>query len=89
VHTNTFFGGLANQALGTLAHFGGGLVGEGDGGNALGRQPAWIRRRNLVRDDPRLARPGPGQHQARPVQVIDCFLLGETLRPADIQANRG
>jgi hypothetical protein len=31
------FGRLAHQPLGALAHFGGGLVGEGDGGDALGR----------------------------------------------------
>jgi hypothetical protein len=33
-----------NQALGALAHLGCGLVGEGDGRNALGRQPGWISR---------------------------------------------
>jgi hypothetical protein len=33
--------------------------------------------RDLVRDDPRLARAGAGQHQAGPAQVVDGVLLGE------------
>ena len=70
-----FFGGLADQPLGAFAHFGGGLVGEGDGGNALRRAARLDQPCDLVRDDPRFARPRPGQHQTRPVQVVDCFLL--------------
>ena len=70
-------GGLADQSLGTLAHLCGGLVGEGDGGNALGLAAGLDQARDLVRDDPRLARAGARQHQAGAVQVVDCFLLGD------------
>jgi hypothetical protein len=67
----------ADQALGPLAHFGRGLVSEGDGGDALGFQPGLDQAADLVRDDPGLAGPGAGQHQAGPLHVIDSFLLGE------------
>jgi hypothetical protein len=43
----------------------------------LASRPAWISRADLVRDHARLARAGAGQHQARPMQVVDGFLLGE------------
>jgi hypothetical protein len=39
VQISTSLAPAADQALGALAHFGGGLVGEGDGGNALGLHP--------------------------------------------------
>ena len=58
-------GRLANQAFGALAHFGSGLVGEGDGGDLLGPHAGLDQPANLVRDDPRFARTGTGQHEAR------------------------
>ena len=70
-------GGLANQALGAFAHFGGGLVGEGDGGNAAGGAARLNQPRDFVRDHARFARARARQHQAGAVQVIDCFLLGD------------
>ena len=70
-------GRAANQPLGPFAHLGGGLVGEGDGGNPFGGQPGLDQAADLVRDDPRLARARPGQHQARPAQEMDSFKLGE------------
>ncbi len=63
--------GAASQRAGALAHFGGGLVGEGDGGDALRGQPVLDQARDLVRDHARLARTGPGQHQARAAVVRD------------------
>ena len=70
-------GRLANQALGALAHLGGGLVGKGNGGNALGRHASLDQARNLVRDHPRLAGPSAGQHQAGAVQIVHSILLGQ------------
>ena len=67
----------AHQRLGPLAHFGGGFVGEGDGGDALGFQAGLDQARDLVGDHPGLAGSGAGEHQAGPMQVIDGFLLGE------------
>ena len=68
---------LARQLAGALAHLGGGLVGEGDGRNAAGRHACLHQPRNLVGDDARLARTGPGQHQARAAQMVHGILLGE------------
>ena len=59
-------GTRADQRLGALAHLGRGLVGEGDGGDVLRLDAALQQPRDLVHDDPRLARAGTGQHQARP-----------------------
>ena len=70
-------GGFANQTFGTLAHFGGGFVGKGDGGNPLGLKPCLNKAANLVRDDTCLSRARPRQHQTRTVQEIDGFLLRE------------
>lgn len=70
-------GGFANQTFGALTHFGGGFVGKGDGGNALGLKPRLDEAANLVRDDARLARARTRQHQTRTVQEIDGFLLRE------------
>ena len=66
-----------DQLLGALAHLGGRLVGEGDGGNRLGVHATLDQVSDLVRDDARLARAGTGQHQARPVGVVDSLKLGE------------
>ncbi len=55
-------GGAANQLLGAFTHLGGGLVGEGDGGNAIRRHSGLDQAANFVRDHPRLARAGTRQH---------------------------
>ena len=61
----------------TLLHFLRGLVGEGDGGDVVGAEPAFVDQvRDLVRDHPRLAATGPRQHQARAVKIADGFALG-------------
>ncbi len=70
------FGGFANQLLGTFAHFGGGFVGESNGGNVFGRNAALNQAPNFVRDHACFARASPRQHQARPMHVIHCLLLG-------------
>jgi hypothetical protein len=71
------FRAAADQPLGALAHLGGGLVGEGDGGDALRVHPGLDQPRDLVRDHPRLARTRPGQHQAGAVHEVHRFLLGK------------
>ena len=73
-------GAGAHQGLGALAHLGGGLVGEGDGRDLLGLQPRLQQLGDLVHDDPRLARAGTGQHEARPVQVVHGLVLGRVER---------
>jgi hypothetical protein len=70
-----FFGRLAHQLARAFPHFGCSLVGEGDGGNALWGQSDLDQPRNFVRDDPRFARPCPGQHQTRTGQMQHSFLL--------------
>jgi hypothetical protein len=69
-------GGPANQPFGALAHFSGGLVGKGDGGNALRRHAGLDQAANLVGDHPGFTRARPGQHQAGAVQVVNGFKLG-------------
>ena len=70
------FGGAANQLLGPLAHLGGGFVGEGDGGDALGLEPGFDQASDFVRDHPRLARTGTRQHQAGAGDEVHGFELG-------------
>ncbi len=70
-------GAPADQPLGALAHLGGGLVGERDGGDALGLHPGLDQPGDLVRDHPRLAGAGAGQYQAGAVHEVHGFLLGE------------
>ena len=70
------FSGFANQLLGTFAHLCCGFVGKGDGGNVFGRNAALNQAPNFVRDDTRFAGARPRQHQARPMHVIHCLLLG-------------
>ena len=72
------FGGIAFQALAqTLAHFLGGLVGEGDCGNALGRHAAGRDQVcDLFDDDPGLAAAGTGQDQQGSLAVHYCVALG-------------
>ena len=69
-------GGPAYQSLGTLAHFGGGLVGKGDGCNALRRHAGLNQSPDLVGNDPGFAGARPSEYQAGTVQVIDSFKLG-------------
>ena len=66
-----------DQVLGALAHLGGGLVGEGDGGDAVGGQAGVDQAADLVGDHPRFARPCAREHQAGTAQVVHGFLLGE------------
>jgi hypothetical protein len=56
----------AHQRLGALAHFGGGLVGEGDGRDALGSSPAWIRRPILCVITRVLPEPAPASTRQGP-----------------------
>ena len=72
-----FSGRAADQTFRAFAHFGGGLVRERDGGDALGLESGLNQAANLVRDDPRLARASACEHQAGPVHVVDSFLLGQ------------
>ena len=65
-----------HQLLGALAHFGRGLVGEGDGGDAVGRQPGLDQPADLVRDHARLARARAGEHQTGAAEVVHGVLLG-------------
>jgi hypothetical protein len=59
-------GAAADQPLGALAHLGGRLVGEGDRRDALGLHAGLDQPRDLVRDDPRLARAGPASTRQGP-----------------------
>ena len=59
-----------------LAHLGGGLVGEGDGGDLLGLQPGLQQARDLVHDDTRLARAGAGEHEVMSGRRADRLALG-------------
>ena len=59
-----------------LLHFAGGLAGERDGENALGRRAVADEVGDAVGDDPRLAGAGAGQHQQRPAQRLDGVVLG-------------
>ena len=77
VQTTTCLRVAPDQPLGALAHFGRGLVGEGDGRDALGLQSGLDQPRDLVRDDARLARARAGEHEAGAVHVVDGFLLRE------------
>jgi hypothetical protein len=71
------FGGPANQLFGALAHFGGGLVGEGDGRDALGLQPHVDQAPDLVGDHAGLARASARQHEAGALNIVHGFKLGE------------
>ena len=76
------FGRATDQALGALAHLGGGLVGEGDGGNA-GSTPRSIRCAILcviTRVLPSPCRPAPG----RGLQVLHGGISWARLRGADM-----
>ncbi|MPM25405.1 hypothetical protein SDC9_71899 [bioreactor metagenome] len=68
---------LADEPRRALAHFGGCLVGEGDGGNAPGRHARLDQPRNLVGDHPRLARARTGKHQAGALCVVDGLQLSQ------------
>ena len=72
-----FFGAPPNQGSGALAHLGCGLVGEGDGGNAPGRQPLLDQVGNFVCDDPGFARARARQHQAGALGVVNGLELGK------------
>ena len=67
---------FANEGAGALAHFAGGFVGEGDGGDAATGQALANQVANLVRDDPRFARARTGEHQAGAIGVVHGLQLG-------------
>ena len=67
----------SHQLLGAFAHLGGGFVGEGDSGDAIRCQPQLNQVANFVGDDTGFARARTGQHQARPLHMVDRFELGE------------
>jgi hypothetical protein len=71
------FGGFANELLGPLAHFGGGLVGEGNGSYVRRRHTGLNQSCNFVSDYSRLARASARQHQAGAMKAIDRILLGQ------------
>jgi hypothetical protein len=65
-------GPRAQQLPDPLAHLARRLVGEGDGEDALRRNPAGSDQvGDPVGQDPGLAAPGPGQHQQRPLGDLD------------------
>ena len=66
-----------HQTLGALAHFSGGFVGEGDGGDSLRGQPRLNQARDLVRDHPSFPRAGTCEHQTGAVQMVHRFVLGK------------
>ncbi len=72
------FGRVAPDALGdALLHFLRRLVGEGDGGDALGRHAAGRDQvRDLLDDHARLAAAGAGKHEQGPFGVQDGGALG-------------
>jgi hypothetical protein len=57
-----------------------GLVGEGDGEDALGLHALHEEPGDAVGDDARLPGPGPGQHEQRPLQRGDRLALGRVER---------
>ena len=65
-----------HHLLEALGHFLGGLVGEGDRGDRLGRDTALDQMNDLAGDHPGFSAAGPGDHQARPVQIADRLELG-------------
>ncbi len=68
---------LAFELLGhALAHFGGGLVREGHGGDVLRLEPLRLDQPgDLLRDDARLAAARPGQHETWAVEIARGFVL--------------
>jgi hypothetical protein len=68
---------VRDQRIDALAHFPGGLVGEGDGQDVVRLHPLLQEPGNAAGDDPRLAAARPGQDEQRPFQMGDGFLLGE------------
>ena len=67
----------ADQTGGALAHFGGGLVGKGDGRNAARGQAVFNQPPDLVRDHPGLARARTSQHKAGAFGVMHGLELSE------------
>ncbi len=72
-----FFGSRPRQELADpFLHFLRRLVGEGDGGHVARLEAAVLHQiGDLLRDHPRLARAGAGQHQQGAVKVVDRFAL--------------
>ena len=70
-------GAFANQVPGALAHFGRGLVREGDGRDAPGVHAFLDHVGDLHGDHPRLAGASPCQDKAGPVGVVNGLELGK------------
>ena len=69
-------GPAADEGLDPLPHFGGGLVGEGDGQDlAVVGPPRGDQVGDPVAEHPGLARAGTGHDQQGAAGVLDCFLL--------------
>ena len=67
---------LLEQRADALLHFACGLVGEGDRGDGRRIQAAVVDEiGDLLRDHPRLARTGTGQHQQGAIKIADGFAL--------------
>ena len=67
---------LLEQRADALLHFARGLVGEGDRGDGRRIQAAVVDEiGDLLRDHPRLARTGTGQHQQGAIKIADGFAL--------------
>jgi hypothetical protein len=72
--------GGAGERRHPLAHLARGLVRERDGEDRLGIGALHHQPRDAVRDDARLARPGAGQHQERPLEGGDGLALWRVQR---------
>ena len=67
---------MADELFNALSHFGGSLVGEGDGEDGVRRDSALVDEvGDAVSDDARLARARSGEDQHRPVDGHDCLTL--------------
>jgi len=74
------FGRFPYQAFGAFAHFGGGFVGEGDGGDALRGHTHLDQAANLMGDNAGFARACARKNQTGAMQVVDRLLLGQVHR---------
>jgi hypothetical protein len=67
---------MADELFNALSHFGGSLVGEGDGEDGVRSNAALVDEiGDAVSDDTRLARARSGEYQHRPVDGHDSFTL--------------
>jgi hypothetical protein len=81
--------GFTHQLASALAHFGGGLVGEGDGCDAFWGSASVNELGDFVGDDPRFARTCTGEHQAGAMQVMHRLKLGKIKASRHKKTSRG